>query len=362
MILLGSTGSIGVNVLNIAREFNLRVETLVAGNNVELLNKQINEFHPKYVVVAKKELVPLVSHDHILYGEKGILEAINLSKSKLVVNALVGFLGLRPTLESLKLGKKLALANKESLVVAGAFVNSAKITPIDSEHFAVWYLLNGKSIDNIVITASGGPFRDMDVKDIKKQTAKNALNHPNWKMGKKISIDSATMTNKLFELLEAKWLFDTDRVDAVIERNSIIHALLEFRDGSTTAHFAGADMRLPISYALLGSEPPSKIVPNINLLEINEIKFEPIDKDRYPIWQIKDDILKHPKMGVVINAANEVGVEAFLDGKIGFFDISNITLSLYERFAGLELNSFEDIFEADKEVRALARERSKIRN
>ncbi len=357
MVLLGSTGSIGVNALNIAREFHLEVETLVAGKNAALLNEQIKEFHPKYVVVADKSIATLVEHNNVLYGEKGILEAINLSKSKLVVNALVGFLGLKPTLEALKLGKKLALANKESLVVAGAFVDSAKITPIDSEHFAIWYLLNDRNIDRIVITASGGPFRDMGVEDIKNQSAKNALNHPNWKMGKKISIDSATMTNKLFELLEAKWLFNTDKVDAVIERNSIIHALLEFRDGSTTSHFAGADMRLPISYALLGSEPPLKIVPNINLLEINEIKFEKIDKKRYPIWQIKDDILSHPEMGVVVNAANEIGVEAFLDGKIGFFDISRITLSLYEKFTRLKLESFEDIFEVDKEVRALAKQR-----
>jgi len=361
LILLGSTGSIGVNVLNIVREFELKVEALVAGNNIELLNKQIKEFHPRYVVVAKKELVSQVSHNHILYGENGILEVLNLCDSKLVVNALVGFLGLKPTIESLKLGKKLALANKESLVVAGAFVDNSKITPIDSEHFAIWYLLNKRVVENIVITASGGPFRDMDISKIKEQNASNALNHPNWKMGKKISIDSATMTNKLFEILEAKWLFDTDKVDALIERNSIIHALLEFRDGSTTAHFAGADMRLPISYAVLGKEPPKKIVQNVNLLEIKEIKFEPINKERYPIWQIKDDILKHPKMGVVVNAANEVGVEAFLNGKIGFFDISKISLALYEKFMGLELNNFDDIFYIDKEVRALAKEKLELR-
>ncbi len=218
MVLLGSTGSIGVNVLNIAKEFSLDVESLVAGTNIKLLNKQIKEFHPKFVVVADKQKASLVEHDKVLYGEEGILEVINLSKSKLVVNALVGFLGLKPTLEALKLDKKLALANKESLVVAGAFVDNSKITPIDSEHFAIWYLLNDRSVDRMVITASGGPFRDIEISKIKNQTAKNALNHPNWKMGKKISIDSATMTNKLFEILEAKWLFDTDIVDAVIEK------------------------------------------------------------------------------------------------------------------------------------------------
>jgi len=356
LILLGSTGSIGVNVLNIAREFNLEVETLVAGSNIKLLNTQIKEFRPKFVAVAKKELIPYVKHDRVFYAEEGILEAINISKSKLVVNALVGFLGLVPTLEALKLDKKLALANKESLVVAGAFVDSSKIIPIDSEHFAVWYMLNDRTIKRIILTASGGPFRDMDISDIKNQKASNALNHPNWKMGKKISIDSATMTNKLFELLEAKWLFDTDSVDAVIEKNSIIHALLEFKDGSTTAHFAGADMRLPISYALLGSEPSHKIVSNINLLDIKELSFKKIEEKRYPIWQIKDEVLKNPQAGVVINAANEIGVEAFLNGDISFFDISKITLSSYKKFQDISLQNFNDIFEVDKEVRKFAKE------
>jgi 1-deoxy-D-xylulose-5-phosphate reductoisomerase len=356
LILLGSTGSIGVNVLNIAREFDLEVETLVAGNSIELLNKQIKEFHPDFVVVAKKELIPLVKHNKVFYGEEGILEVINLSKSKLVVNALVGFLGLKPTLEALRLDKKLALANKESLVVAGAFVDNSKIIPIDSEHFAVWYLLNGRDIDKIILTASGGPFRDMDIAKIKNQKAGDALNHPNWKMGKKISIDSATMTNKLFELLEAKWLFGIDKVDALIEKNSVIHALLEFKDGSTTAHFAGADMRLPISYAVLGDEPSHKIIQNVNLLEMKEVNFKKIESKRYPIWQIKDDILKHPKMGVVVNAANEIAVEAFLKEEIPFFDISKITLSSYEKFQDIKLQNFDDIFEVDKEVRLFAKE------
>ena len=351
MILLGSTGSIGVNALNIAREFGLSVEALSAGENVELLNKQIKEFKPKYVSVLKKELIPMVNHDSVFWGEEGVLEILDLAKSELVVNALVGFAGLKPTIKSLRDGKKLALANKESLVVAGAFVDNSKITPIDSEHFGIWYLLNGRKVDSITITASGGAFRDTPLEMISKMSAKEALNHPNWKMGKKITIDSATMVNKLFELLEAKWLFGVDNLNAVIERNSLIHALVNFVDGSTVAHFAGADMRLPISFALLDGKVEKNILPPVDLLSIKEIRFEEILKDRYPIWEIKDDILAHPKRGVVVNAANEVAVKAFLDGVIGFLDISRVILKAYKKFEDIEINSFEDIFEIDLLVR-----------
>lgn len=351
MVVLGSTGSIGVNVLNIAEKFNLKIEALIAGNNIELLNRQIERFSPKYVAVADKDSIDRVNHDNVFYGTNGILEIINLSKSSIVVNSLVGFLGLRPTIESLKCGKRVALANKESLVAAGKFVDVSKISPIDSEHFAIWYLLNGREIDKITITASGGPFRDTPIDMIKSMKAQDALKHPNWSMGKKISIDSATMTNKLFELLEAKWLFDTDRVDAVMEPKSIIHALIDFKDGSTTAHFAGADMKLPIAYALLQEDIKERILPNIDLLNIGEISFKRIDEKRYPIWRIKDEVLSNPDMGVVVNAANEVGVGKFLENKIGFLDISHLVLSAYDKFQDIKLNSFDDIFEVDKEVR-----------
>jgi len=351
VVVLGSTGSIGVNVLNIAEKFNLKIEALIAGNNIELLNRQIERFSPKYVAVADKDSIDRVNHDNVFYGTNGILEIINLSKSSIVVNSLVGFLGLRPTIESLKCGKRVALANKESLVAAGKFVDVSKISPIDSEHFAIWYLLNGREIDKITITASGGPFRDTPIDMIKSMKAQDALKHPNWSMGKKISIDSATMTNKLFELLEAKWLFDTDRVDAVMEPKSIIHALIDFKDGSTTAHFAGADMKLPIAYALLQEDIKERILPNIDLLNIGEISFKRIDEKRYPIWRIKDEVLSNPDMGVVVNAANEVGVGKFLENKIGFLDISHLVLSAYDKFQDIKLNSFDDIFEVDKEVR-----------
>ncbi len=351
MVVLGSTGSIGVNVLNIAEKFNLKVEALVAGKNIDLLNKQIKKFSPKYVAIADKNSISKINHNNIFYGMDGIIEIIKHSNSDIVVNSLVGFLGLKPTIEAIKCGKKVALANKESLVAAGKFVDVSKISPIDSEHFAIWYLLNGRKIDKITITASGGPFRDTPVDMIKSMKAQDALKHPNWSMGKKISIDSATMTNKLFELLEAKWLFGTDMVDAIMEPKSIVHALIDFKDGSTTAHFAGADMKLPIAYALLGDNIKDRILPNIDLLNMGEISFKRIDEKRYPIWQIKDEVLSNPDMGVVVNAANEVGVGKFLESKIGFLDISHLVLSVYDKFQDVKLNSFDDIFEVDKEVR-----------
>ncbi len=351
MIVLGSTGSIGVNTLNIAREFNLSIDVLVAGRSVELLNRQIKEFSPSIVVVADVSLVKEVYHDRVYHGEEGILQAITESSSDLVVNSLVGFTGLKPTIEAIKLGKRVALANKESLVVAGAFIDTSKIIPIDSEHFGLWYLLQkDKKIVKMTVTASGGSFRDTPLSALKNVSVKEALNHPNWSMGRKITIDSATMTNKLFELLEAKWLFDIDKLDAIIETKSIIHAMIDFADGSTTAHIANADMRLPIAYAVMG-KVEKQILPSVDLLEVGSLEFRKIEEGRYPIWQIKDAILQKPHLGAVINAANEVAIERFFAGKIGFLDISKATISAYEKFIDFYPNSLEDIYTLDVEVR-----------
>ncbi len=350
MILLGSTGSIGVNALNIARRFDIHVDVLVAGNNTKLLNEQVKEFHPQTVVVGKKELVKDITHDNVLYGEEGILEAINKSSENLVVNALVGYAGLKPTLEAINLKKRVALANKESLVVGGKFVDTSSITPIDSEHFGLWYLLSNRDIDKMIITASGGSFRDFPLDKLQNVTVEQALNHPNWSMGRKITIDSATMTNKLFELLEAKWLFDIDKLDAIMETKSIIHALIDFKDGSTTAHIANADMKLPISYALLG-RVDEQILKPVDLLEIGSLEFRKIDSARYPIWEIKDDILRKPHLGAVINAANEVAIDQFFDKKISYMDISKITLKAYDKFYDFNPTSIDDVFEIDSEVR-----------
>lgn len=350
MILLGSTGSIGVNTLNIARKFNLNVEVLVAGKNINLLNEQIKEFKPKKVVISDKNDIKLVNHTNVSFGEEAILEAIEEGTSKTVVNALVGFLGLKPTLKAIQCGKKIALANKESLVVAGKFIDQTKLNPIDSEHFGLWYLLQNKKIDSMIITASGGSFRDYPLENLGKVSIKEALNHPNWSMGNKITIDSATMTNKMFELIEAAWLFDTKKVDAIIEPKSIIHALINFKDGSTTAHIANASMELPIAYAILGT-CDEEILKPVDLLELAQLNFKKIEVDRYPIWNLKDEVLNNLDLGVILNAANEVAVEKFLNSEIGFLDISKISIDAINKFGSLKANSIEDVFEIDKEVR-----------
>lgn len=350
MVLLGSTGSIGVNTLQVAKKFSLHVETLVAGRNVDLLNRQIEEFKPKYVCVATKELAKQVKSNNVFYGDAGILEVIGKSKSDLVINALVGFTGLAPSVEIQKLGKKLALANKESLVVAGNLLDTSKIIPIDSEHFGLKYLLSDKTPTSMTITASGGAFRDTPVEKLKYMSSKQALNHPNWKMGKKITIDSATMTNKLFELLEAKWLYGCEKIDAIIETKSIMHAFINFIDGSTTAHIANADMKLPISFALKGKIEEG-ILPHVDLAEIGNLEFRKIEQKRYPMWEIKEDLLENPKLGVVLNAANEVSVAKFLNNEINILDIAKINKKAYRYFSDVSPKSLDDIFEIDKEVR-----------
>ena len=350
MILLGSTGSIGVNTLNIARKFNLNVEVLVAGRNIELLNQQIQEFKPKKVVIDREQDISKVNHNNVCFGENAILQAIQESETSTVVNALVGFLGLKPTLKAIECGKKIALANKESLVVAGKFIDQTKLKPIDSEHFGLWYLLQNKKVDSMMVTASGGSFRDYPLDKLQNVSIKEALAHPNWSMGNKITIDSATMTNKIFELMEAAWLFDIRKLDAIIETKSLIHAFINFSDGSTTAHIANASMQLPIAYAILGS-CDEQILKPVDLLEVANLEFRKIETSRYPIWEIKDEILNNLDLGVVLNAANEVAVSKFLNSQIGFLDIPKITLNALNKFNNVKPTSIEEIFTIDEEVR-----------
>ena len=351
MIILGSTGSIGVNTLNIARKFNLNVEVLVAGSNIEVLNKQIEEFKPKKVVIANECDISKVNHNDVSAGENEILNAIENSKSETVVNALVGFLGLKPTLKAIECNKKIALANKESLVVAGKFIDQTRLSPIDSEHFGLWYLLQDKAIDSMTVTASGGSFRDYPLDELKNVSIKEALNHPNWSMGNKITIDSATMTNKIFELMEAAWLFDIRKLDAIIETKSLIHAMVNFKDGSTTAHMANTSMQLPIAYAILG-KVNTPILEPVDLIKAGSLEFKKIETSRYPIWEAKDEIINNLDLGVVLNAANEVGVSKFLNSQIGFLDISKKSLDALNKFNNVKINTLDDIFAIDKEVRA----------
>lgn len=349
MILLGSTGSIGVNALVIAKKFGIAVEVLVAGKNIELLNKQIKEHSPKTVVVSCKEDISHVAHHNVFAGEESILNVIKDAKSDLVVNALVGFLGLRPTLTAIECGKRVALANKESLVACGNFIDTTKIQPIDSEHFGLWYLMQDRPLKRMVITASGGAFRDWDINKLQSATLADTQKHPNWSMGQKITIDSATMVNKMFELLEARWLFGEGEYDAIIETKSLIHALIDYVDGSTTAHIARANMQLPISYALT-NKVDTPILDNVDFVKIGSLEFREIDKQRYPIWQLKEDLIQNPNRGVIVNAANEAAIEKFINKEIGFMDISKTILQAYERYTQVP-KSIDDVFAIDDEIR-----------
>lgn len=356
IVLLGSTGSIGVNTLIVAKKFNIDIEVLVAGTNINLLNQQIAIHKPKKVVIANEKDKFKVNHSKVSYGSTAILRAIEESKSQIIVNALVGYMGLAPTIKATQLGKRVALANKESLVVAGEFIDMRLITPIDSEHFGLWYLKNSRPISKYYITASGGAFRDWELDKMKDAKFSDALKHPNWSMGDKITIDSATMTNKLFELLEAKWLFNSSDIDAIIEKKSIIHALLEFEDGSTTAHFAGVDMKLPIAFAL-NQKIKKNILPPIDLVKMGAIEFQEIKKERYPIWNIKEEILSNPHLGVIINASNEEAIKKFQKDKCSFFGMSDIILESYEKFKTIKPKNLEEIIEIDREVREFATRR-----
>lgn len=350
MILLGSTGSIGVNALVIAKRFALSIDTLVAGRNIALLNEQIQSFSPRCVVISHAEDLSRVQHPNVTAGAEAILEAIESSSSPLVINALVGFAGFAPTLKALECGKKVALANKESLVAGGAFIDTSNIIPIDSEHFGLWYLHhNPKPLKRMIITASGGAFRDWSLDRLSSATLSDALKHPNWSMGQKITIDSASMMNKMFELLEARWLFGHGEYDALIETKSIIHALIDYTDGSTTAHLAHANMQLPIAYALLGKVDEPILKP-INLVEIGSLEFREILPKRYPIWEIKETLLSEPSRGVIVNAANEAAIEQFINGKITFLEISKHVISAFNHFNELP-RSIEDVISMDSEVR-----------
>lgn len=351
MIVLGSTGSIGVNTLFIAKEKNINIEALSCGKNIKLLNEQIAIFKPKFVCIQDEKDKHLVDHKNIFCAQDGLKKMISECKSKFVVNAIVGFAGLNSSLIAQKLGKTLALANKESLVVAGKFFDTSKIKAIDSEHAALKCLIDKrKDIKKLFITASGGAFYKYKIKDLKNVSVKEALKHPNWSMGAKITIDSASMCNKLFEIIEAYHLYGIKQIDAVIEKKSLVHALCEFKDGGISAYFSHANMRLSIAQAIL-DEHDQSFIENLNLLAMPSLKFEKISLKKYPIFMLKDELLKNPDLGVVINAANEYLVYKFLKNQIGFLDISKGIFKALDRFGVPKINQIEDVFEYDKQVR-----------
>jgi len=356
LIILGSTGSIGVNALDVCEKMGLSVELLSAGSNSELLKKQIEKFRPKYACLQNKKFSfgDNFLGTQIFYGEDGLVEALHKTTSKKVLNAIVGFAGLSSTLWCMDAKKEVALANKESLVAAGKFIDTSKIIPVDSEHFALWYLNRGGNVRKMTITASGGALRDAPLGDIYASSVNDVLRHPNWTMGRKITVDSATMVNKLFEIIEAHWLFGGDiSYDAIIETSSTIHAMIEFDDGVTTAQMSDPDMRLPISYALTGNVDKNLLRP-VDLIRLGSMEFRGIDEARYPAWKLKNELLARPSSALVLNSANEIAVAAFLDERVAFGEISNTIFTVYERYGASEPSSISDVFVLDKEVREYA--------
>ena len=372
--LLGSTGSIGVNTLDLVRRFpdKFKVRGLVAGRNLKLLASQIREFSPEWVSIREKEEVPLLRRllgnrkMEILWGEDGATSIVTASGVDVVMAAIVGGAGLVPTLEAVRAGKEVALANKEALVMAGEiFVHEAKkrgvrLLPVDSEHSAIFQCLQGnrrEEVERIILTASGGPFLRASLKTLSRVTVKQALKHPNWKMGPKISVDSATMMNKGLEVVEARWLFDMmpPQVEVVIHPQSIVHSMVRYQDGSIIAQLGIPDMRIPIAYAL---SYPHRLKVNCRSLELTrlgKLTFLPVEKRRYPALHLAYQALAAGgAMPAVLNAANEVAVAAFLERRIGFREIHRVIEKTMEAHTSTYPREVQEVLEVDRWARERA--------
>ncbi|MCS7053389.1 MAG: 1-deoxy-D-xylulose-5-phosphate reductoisomerase [Ignavibacterium sp.] len=370
VLILGSTGSIGVNSLNVIREHpdKFQVVGITTNSNIELLEQQINEFNPKIVAVkdvsqAKALKKRLNSSIEILSGEDGIINAALNSDYDILIGAMVGFSGLLPTIEAIKKGKRIALANKETLVVAGEIVTglvaefSAEIIPVDSEHSAIYQCLVGENleeVEKIILTASGGPFLNKDKSFFENATVEEALNHPNWKMGNKITIDSATMMNKGLEVIEAHWLFGlpAEKIEVVVHPQSIIHSMVQFQDGSIKAQLGLPDMKLPIQYALSFPERLNNNFTRTNLPSIKTFTFFEPDFDKFECLSLAYQALRSGgNAPCILNAANEIAVEKFLLGKIKFSEISKIIYEALSKIEHQKSPSLDDIIECDKITR-----------
>lgn len=341
--ILGSTGSIGTQTLDIVRaNDDLNVVAIAAGSNIKALEEQVREFNPELVCVyneeAAKNLKTAINDTNtkVVTGMDGLIEAATIKSAEIVVTAFVGMIGIRPTLEAIKAKKDIALANKETLVTAGHLVmkaakdNGVKILPVDSEHSAIFQSLNGenpKEIDKILLTASGGPFRGYTREQMKNVKVEDALKHPNWSMGQKITIDSATMVNKGLEVIEAKWLFGVglDDVQVVVQPQSLIHSMVQFKDGAIMAQLGTPDMRLPIQYALYYPERRFLAGERVDFGKIAQITFEDPDPENFRGLALAYQAATvGGSMPTVFNAANEKAVAKFLNRKIGFLDITDI--------------------------------------
>ena len=375
LAILGSTGSIGVNTLDIVRQFPERFQVvgLSAGLNTGLLRQQMLQFRPKIVSVLNKDLAVALKRDlssespEIVDGIEGLIKVATHPEVDHVVSAVVGAVGLIPTLSAIKTGKTVALANKESLVMAGKIVmeearrSGVQILPIDSEHSAIFQSLLGhrkETVQRLILTASGGPFLNLPVSKLPDVTVKDALHHPNWEMGKKITIDSASLMNKGLEVIEAHWLFDmpVEKITVQIHPQSIIHSMVEYIDGSVIAQMGIADMRVPISYALSFPNRLPLSLPRLDLSRKGGLTFQAPDLDRYPCLKLAYQSIKIGEtMPAILNASNEVAVNAFLDGAIKFTEIPLLIQRVMEDHDVKPVHTIEDILKTDH----WARERAK---
>ncbi len=373
---LGSTGSIGTQTLDIIEDFPslFRATVLTAGKNWELLARQARRFLPKRVVIADLTLYPYLSEAlrdlpiEVRAGADEIAEAAALPEIDTVVTAMVGYSGLIPTVKAIEAGKIIALANKETLVVAGEIItrllaeSDSKIVPVDSEHSAIFQCLVGeetRSASKIILTASGGPFRTFSAEKLQEVTVEDALKHPNWDMGAKVTIDSASMMNKGFEMIEAKWLFNcpSEKIEIVVHPQSIVHSMVEFNDGSVKAQLGVPDMHLPISYALSYPERLTSKRPSLTLPLYSTLTFEAPDINRFPLLGFAFDAIKMGgNMPCILNAANEVAVAAFLRGEISFTGMPKLVARVMERTPFIPAVNLEDLISTNREAVKIAKD------
>lgn len=374
--ILGSTGSIGVSSLKViaSRRTDFEVTALAAGRNIALLKEQVESFRPRMVAVYDRQGAEALkdmlgrSGTRVSWGPEGYREVAAGNGSDMVISAMVGAAGLLPTLDAIEAGKDIALANKETLVMAGELVMSraaqkgVRIIPVDSEHSAIFQCLNGESskrVRRIILTASGGPFLRLPREELERVSVEDALRHPNWSMGKKITIDSASMMNKGLEVIEAKWLFgiEPDRIDIAVHPQSIIHSMVEFADCSIIAQLGIPDMRVPIAYALSYPDRLPEENLRLDIFKAACLEFLPPDRDKFPCLNLAYEAVgKGGTMTAVLNGANEIAVEAFLSGKIGFNRLPEVISGTMARHDVKRLESVADVVEADSWARRTASE------
>ncbi len=371
---LGSTGSIGLNTLEVIRKLRDRFEisAITADTSIDLLEKQANEFSPEFIVVRNKgnakELRRRIGNKiQVLEGEEGLVEFTKSTDYDILVSSLVGFAGLVPTIEGIKRGKRIALANKETLVAAGEIVtqlakkHGAEIIPVDSEHSAIFQCLVGEksnTIQKLIITASGGPFFKKPVEELKKVTVEEALNHPNWDMGNKVTIDSATMMNKGLEVIEAHWLFELnkEKLDVVVHPQSIVHSMVEFIDGSIKAQLSLPDMKIPIQYALTYPERMYSNFVNTNFPELHTLSFYEPDFEKFKCLGLAFEAMEQGGLApCILNAANEIAVEKFLKKELTFLQIPELIEKTLNKIPNTFEINLENVMEYDKKAREVAK-------